>query len=771
VSVQQRREVGRSRPRIEDGPLLTGTAKFVADISLPGMCHMAFLRSPAPHARVVSADASAARRMAGVVGAFTAADIPLPPLRAPIENDDAYSPPRPLLAEGTVRFVGEPIAVVLADSPYAAEDAAEAIELELDFLPPVVDPVAACDPGSPRLHVGATNVLYDSRFEAGDVDRAFADAAVVIERHFRNPRYSATPIEGRGVLAAPDGDSVTLWSSTQAPHRLASVTAELLGLAGAAVRVVCPDIGGAFGQKAHAYPEELLAAWLAMRLRRPVRWIEDRAENLLASSHARDQRLNVRVAADSEGRLLAIDADVICDTGAYGVFPHGHVLEALGTPAMIPGPYRLENYRYRARSVATNKAPEGAYRGVGLPVSAFVHERLMDILAGELDIDRAEIRRRNLVRADDMPYATVTNQRYDSGDYLQALERSLELSGYEAFAAEKRAARLDGRLLGLGISCYVEYTSINSRVFQGRGMVGIAGYDGAHVTVSDDGRVTLWTTLPPIGQGSDTTFAQLVADELGVDADRVTIARPDTSVGNLRGTGTFASRSAVSGAGAILEAGAEVRRRLLHDAGERLEIDPADLVIDRGEIRVAGSPTRSLSFGELVAQSQDPDRYRVSAQYDPPALAYPYATHVCVVEVDAGTGHVEILRYVIVEDCGTVINPLIVEGQIHGATAQGIGGTLLEELVYGEDGQLLTASLMDYLVPTASELPVFEVDHLAIPAPDSPIGAKGVGEGGTLAPPGALANALADALGREFNELPLRPELVSAAARAALGAL
>jgi aerobic carbon-monoxide dehydrogenase large subunit len=572
------------------------------------------------------------------------------------------------------------------------------------------------------------------------------------------------------VLAAPEGDGVALWSSTQAPHRLASITAELLGLPEVAVRVRCPDVGGAFGQKAHVYPEELLAAWLTLQLGRPVRWIEDRAENLLAASHARDQRVRVRLAADSGGRLLAIDADVLCDTGAYGVFPHGHVLEALGTPAMIPGPYRLENYRYRSRSVVTNKAPEGAYRGVGLPVAAFVHERLMDILARELRIDRAELRRRNLVRMHEMPYATVTNQRYDSGDYVQALERALEISGYERFPAEQREARRNGRRLGLGIACYVEYTAINSRVFQGRGMVGIAGYDGAHVNVADDGQVTVWTTLPAIGQGSETTFAQLIADELGVDADRVVIARSDTSVGRLRGTGTFASRSAVSGAGAILEAGGEVRRRLLDDAGEHLEIDPADLEIERGEIRVVGSPTHTVSFAELVAQSPDPDRYRVSAHYDPPALAYPYATHVCVVEVDEGTGQIAILRYVIVDDCGTVINPPIVEGQIHGATAQGIGGTLFEELVYGEDGQLLTASLMDYLVPTASELPAFEVDHLAIPSPDSATGAKGVGEGGTLGPPGALANAVADALGHEFNELPLRPEPVAAAARATLRA-
>jgi carbon-monoxide dehydrogenase large subunit len=745
---------------------LRGAARFVADISLPEMCHMAFLRSPAAHARIVSVDASAARALPCVLAAFTAADVPLAPLQAPIENEDAFSPPRPLLADEKVRFVGEPIAVVLAESAYAAEDAVELIGLELEPLDPVVDPVAACDPASPRLHEGASNVLYDSRFEAGDVDRAFADAAVVIERDFRNPRYCATPIEGRGVLAAPRGDGVTLWSSSQGPHRLATIAARLLGLRESAVRVVCPDVGGAFGQKAHVYPEELLAAWSATRVRRPVRWIEDRAENLLASSHARDQRLRVRVAADADGRLLAIDADVICDTGAYGVFPHGHILEALGTPAMIPGPYRLQSYRYRARSVATNKAPEGAYRGVGLPVSAFVHERVMDVLAGELGIDRAEIRRRNLVRADDMPYVTVTNQRYDSGDYVQALERALEIAGYEGFAAEQRAARRQGRLLGLGISCYVEYTAINSRVFQGRGMVGIAGFDGAHLAVSDDGRVTVWTTMPAIGQGSETTFAQLVADELGVDADRVTIARSDTSVGTLHGTGTFASRSAVSGAGAVLQAGAEVRRRLLEDAGERLEIDPGDLEIEGGAVQVVGSPSRSLSFGELVAKAGDPDRYRVSAQFDPPALAYPYATHVCVVEVDAGTGRVAILRYVIVEDCGTVINPVIVEGQIHGATAQGIGGALFEELVYGEDGQLLTASLMDYLVPTASELPAFEVDHLAIPAPDSPIGAKGVGEGGTLAPPGALANAVADALGHELNELPLRPELVRSAVRA-----
>jgi carbon-monoxide dehydrogenase large subunit len=761
-------EVGRARPRIEDQALLTGRASFVGDIALPGMCHAAFLRSPEPHARVLAVNVEPARAIAGVTKVASAADLSLPPLHPPVENVDASSPPRPLLADAIVRFVGEPLAVAVADDPYVAEDAAEAIALELEPLRALTDPRDACEPDAPALHGEIGNVLYDHHFDAGDVDGAFARAAVVVERDFRNPRYSAMPIETRGIVAAPDGDGLVIWSSTQAPHRLATITAEVLGLESGQVRVLCPDVGGGFGQKAHVYPEDLLIAWLALELGRPVRWIEDRAENLLAASHARDQHVHVRVAADERGRLLAIEADVVCDQGAYGVFPHGHILEALGTPAMLPGPYRLANYRYRARSVATNKAPEGAYRGVGLPVSAFVHERVMDLLARELGIDRAEIRRRNLVPASEMPYTTLTRQRYDSGDYAEALDRALALAGYDEWEQRQAGGRAEGRLIGLGIACYVEYTSINSQVFQGRGMVGIAGYDGAHVAIEDGGQVKVWTTLPAIGQGSDTTFGQLVADALGMRADDVTIARPDTAVGRLHGTGTFASRSAISGAGAILAAGTEIRRRLLDDAADELEIDRADLELVDGAVRVRGVPSRSLTFAHLHSRAGDADRYRISARYDPPALAYPYATHVCLVEVDAGTGDPRILRYVIVEDCGTVINPLIVEGQVHGATAQGIAGSLLEEIVYGADGQLLTASLMDYLVPTASELPTFVVEHLAIPAPNSPTGAKGVGEGGTLGPPGALANAVSDALGCECNALPLHPEVLREAAAQAL---
>jgi carbon-monoxide dehydrogenase large subunit len=572
------------------------------------------------------------------------------------------------------------------------------------------------------------------------------------------------PIEPRGIVAAPDGDGgVRMWASTQVPHSVAKLTAELLGLTREQVSVATMDVGGGFGQKAHAYPEDVVVAWLALKLGRPVKWVEDRSENLIAASHARDQVVRVRAAADADGRLLALDADITCDIGAYGVYPHGHVLEALGTRGMLPGPYRLRTYRGRARAVSTNKAPGGAYRGVGMPVSAFVHERLMDILAGELGIDRAEIRRRNLVTAAEMPYTSVTEHPYDSGDYALALERALDAIDYAAFPEEQRRARDEGRLLGIGISSYVEYTGMGSATFHARGMVAIPGHDRAWIRLDEAGHAVLWTTIAAIGQGVATTFAQMAADTLGFDVASVHVQRADTAAGEGDGTGTFASRSAVSGGGAIGLAATELRQRLLDDAAGRLEADPADMVIGDGHVSVKGSPGHGVRIADLVAA--DPARYATEAMFDPLAAAYPYATHVCKVEVDAETGAVKLLRYVVAEDCGRIINPLIVEGQAHGAIAQGIGGTLYEEVVYDGEGQPLTASLMDYLVPTAMELVDIELHHLEIPAPGTPNGAKGVGEGGTLAPPGAIANAVSDALGTEMNQLPLNPERVRNAAR------
>ncbi|MGH2909486.1 MAG: xanthine dehydrogenase family protein molybdopterin-binding subunit, partial [Solirubrobacteraceae bacterium] len=753
--------VGRSVGRREDRRLLTGAGEFVDDLVAGDALHVAFVRSHHASARIASIDLEPAAAADGVACAVDAAGLGLGPLCPPITAPSSFSPPRPLLADGVVRFAGEAVAAVVAATPYLAEDGAELVSVEYEPLDALTDSRAAADPAAPAVHAGHANVLYDETYDSGGVEEAFARAAAVIEREFRHPRLCASPIETRGVLARPDGEGVRIWSSSQVPHALAEITAALLGLPEPTVRVQCPDIGGAFGQKAHVYPEEIIVAALARRLGRPVKWIEDRAENLLAASHARDQVVTVRAAADGEGRLLALDADIVCDTGAYGVYPHGHILEALGTPTMLQGPYRLPHYRYRARSVATHKAPEGAYRGVGLPVAAFVHERLMDILAGELGLDRAEIRRRNLIDPGELPLTTHTGQRYDSGDYPGALELALAEIDYPSFARRRERALAEGRLIGLGISCYVEYTGVNRHVYQSRGMVAIPGVDSAHLALREDGSVSVWTTLPAIGQGTETTFAQLVADELGTGLERVDVQRPDTSVGPLTGTGTFASRSAILGSGALLDSTRVLRERMLQDAAELLEADVADLRLRDGAVHVAGAPQARITAAELLRVASGEDRYRVSAQFDSEAVAYPYATHVCEVEVDPETAAVTIVRYVIAEDCGRVINPQIVEGQIAGATAQGIGGALLESLQYSEDGQLVTGSFLDYLLPTAAELPPFEIHHLQTPAPGNPTGAKGVGEGGTLAPPGAIAGAVSHALSAELNELPLLPSRVA----------
>jgi carbon-monoxide dehydrogenase large subunit len=487
-----------------------------------------------------------------------------------------------------------------------------------------------------------------------------------------------------------------------------------------------------------------------------VKWVEDRTECLIASCHARDQRIDVRVAADRDGRLLAIDADVVCDIGAYGVYAHGHILEAAGTPSMIPGPYRLGAYRFRSRAVVTNKCPLGAYRGVGLPVATFVHERIMDLVATACAKDRAAVRLANLVPAAAMPFTSLTGHTYDSGDHPKALSMALDAIGYADFAAERDRAADQGRLLGIGFACYVEYTAINSRAFAARGMRAIPGFDSAHVALQRDGVVHVWTTLPAIGQGTETTFAQLAADAFGIPCAGVVVHKVDTAVGPLEGTGVFASRSATAGGGAIISACEGLRRRVLADAGELLEAAVDDLVLSGDGVQIAGVPHVLVPLAELASRAP-PDRYQVSERFDPPAASYPYGTHACVVEIDPGTGRVRLLRYVVVDDCGTLVNPRIVEGQVHGAVAQGIAGALYEAISYSDNGQPQTASLMDYQVPTAADVPRFTLLHLTTQSPHAPHGVKGVGEGGTLAPGAAIANAISDALGGECNALPARP--------------
>ncbi|HET8757822.1 MAG TPA: xanthine dehydrogenase family protein molybdopterin-binding subunit [Solirubrobacteraceae bacterium] len=746
--------------RVEDRPLLAGDGRFVDDVHVEGALEAAFVRSPVAHGRLVSAGVDGLLDLDGVEAVLTAADLGLGALEPPNVNPGVSPPAQPVLATGAVRFAGEPIAVIFARDRYVAEDARDAARPEIDELEPLVDPRRAIAADAPQIHEGHSNLVVDTAQEAGDVDAAFAAAGVVVERTFRTPRHSAMPIEGRGVVAVPDGRGLRIWSSSQVPHKLRLLIAELLALDPADVRVISPDVGGGFGVKAHVYPEEVVLAAAALRLGRPVKWVEDRVENLASAAHARKQEVTVRAAMSGDGELLALDVDMLCDQGAYGPYPHGVSLEALTTSGMLPGPYRLRDFRVRARTALTNTAPTGAYRGVGFVIATFVHERLMDVLAREVGLDPAEVRRRNLIRADEMPYTSATRQPYDNGDYARALETALERIGYADFAARRRAAAANGRRLGLGVACYVEPTGMNSRVFEMRGMIGIEGVDSAHVEMDGDGRLRVWTTTPSIGQGTTTTMAQLAAEALGVEPSAITIEHCDTGAAELKGTGTFASRSAASAGGAVTGACTTIRERLIEDAAGRLEAAEHDLEIVDGEVRVVGSPQTGVAIGELAAA--DPDRYRLSTTFDPPQTVYPYATHACMVSVDEETGAVAIERYVIAEDCGRIINPVIVEGQVHGATAQGVGGALYERHDYDEDGQLRTASLLDYLVPTAVEVPALELLHLELPTDVNATGVKGVGEGGTIGSAAAVANAVSDALGREFNAFPIGPEEIAA---------
>jgi carbon-monoxide dehydrogenase large subunit len=756
--------IGRRVRRREDRELLTGAAGFLDDRISAEVLQIAFARSGHAHARLTGVDCAVAARMPGVVLAFSAQDLDVPALVADLARPGARRIERPILATDRARFTGEPIAAVVAANRYLAEDAAEQVAVQAEPLAAVTTIEAAMEPGSPALHPGDGNVIFDENYESGDVDGAFEVAAAVIERTFRTPRYSAAPIEPRGVLAIPEPDRLVVWSSTQIPHILEEALRGLLGIERVSVR--CPDIGGGFGQKAHVFPEEVATAWAALHLDRPEGWAEDRVENLVSATHAREQLVRAKAAADARGRLLAIEAEVYCDVGAYAIYPWGQVLEALGTPTILPGPYELEAYRYRTHSVSTNKAPQGAYRGVGLPVAAFVLERLMDLIAAELGLDRAEIRRRNYIPPERFPYRTVTGLRYDSGRYRSALDLALERIGYTDFSEERRRAHSAGRRIGIGFASYVEWTGTNSETYRQRGMRNVRGYDAGRVALNSDGRFSVWTSCPALGQGVATTFAQLVADRLGVPLELVRTELLDTEQAP-RGSGSFASRSAISAGGALIAVATQLRERLVELAADALEARPDDIVLDGGRAAVRGSPGAAMSFSELAALAQ-PGQLDLAEHYDPEETAYPYATHACVVEADVSTGAVEILRYVVVEDCGPEINPLVVEGQVHGATAQGIGGAIWEALRFGEDGQPLTASFMDYLLPGACELPALEVEHLETPAPGLRGGFKGVGEGGTLAPGPALANAVADALGVEVNELPITPErLVGQAAGAA----
>jgi aerobic carbon-monoxide dehydrogenase large subunit len=728
------------------------------------------VRSPHAHALVRSVDTTPACTAAGVALALSGRDLDgvVAPLAPRLEAPGFAATAWPALPTARVRFVGEAVAVVAGSTPYVAADGAALVAVEYDPLPAVPDVDAALDPRAPRLHPEhGSNVLFERRGSRGDVDGAFAAAAVVIRETFQHARCSAAPLEGRGVIARWEGDRLTLWTGSQVPHVFRTGVARAFGLPETRVRVIVADTGGGFGQKMHVMPEDLVVAALARRTGRPVKWIETRRENLAAAADARGARVEIEAAADGAGVLLALRARLWSDAGAYHIYPLTAALEPLGTASILPGPYRTPAYAFHLTALATTKPPLGAYRGVGMTMGAFVMERTLDLLADRLQLDPAEIRRRNLIPRDAYPFTSATGFVYDSGDYPKALEQALTLADYDRLTREREDGRARGRLLGIGLACYTEYTGIGSATYRQRGMSDMPGHEAARVEMAADGSVTCHVSFPSQGQGHATTTAQLVADQLGVPLEAVSVRQPDTDTAP-GGTGTFASRGAIAQSGAADGAAATVRRKLLAIAGRVLEASPADLLLRDGRVSVRGMPDRGVSVAEVARLAGAPGGLpagiepglEATQSFDPPGPTFSGAVHVAAVEVEPETGRVTVCAYTVVEDCGPVINPMIVEGQIHGAVAQGIGEALGERLVYDESGQLATGTLMDYALPTAGALPFLTIGHLETPSPLTPGGHKGMGEGGTIGAPAAIANAVADAvkpLRRSVTALPIEP--------------
>jgi len=762
--------IGERVRRNEDARLLTGRALFVDDVRLDGLLHVAFLRSQHAHARLSSVDASAARSRAGVVAVYTAVDlgdywrpgpllVPPPPIPGLVFNSCTQVP----LAKDKLRHVGEPIAMVVAESRYLAEDALDDIVVEAEPLPAAVELEAALGPGAPRVHDQLpSNLAAHVVQRKGDWAAAKARAHAVIKRRFRYDRGASAAIENRAVVAHWDSraEELTVWDTTQAPIPIRNGLAQLLGLLESQVRVVAPFVGGGFGPKIMMfYPEEVLVPWAAMRLGRPVKWTEDRQENFFATTQERGQIHDAELAVTKEGKILGVKDVFLHDTGAYD--PYGLTVP-INSQCTLLGPYDIPSYESEFTAVFTNKTIVTPVRGAGRQHGVFVIERLLDFAAKELGIDRVEIRRKNLLRPDQFPFnneilfqdsAPLT---YDSGDYAPALDQALEVIDYKRFVREEQPRlKAAGRHVGIGVVCYVEGT-------------GIGPYEGARVTIEPSGRVRLATGVGTQGQGHFTVFAQIVADVLGVDVTDVHVITGDTREFHW-GTGTFASRGAVVAGSACHAAAARVREKILDLASRELKATPADLVLDGGRVHVRGDPKAGIALGALALKA-NPLRGAVRPGSEPGLEATAYfgpdrgstanGVHAMLVEVDAETAQVEIKRYVVVHDCGRVINPMIVEGQIQGGVAHGIGNAFYEQLVYDEEGQLLNASFMDYLLPTATDVPNIETTHRETRSPLNPVGAKGVGEAGAIPTGPLFAQAVEDALagsGLEICEIPLSP--------------
>ena len=765
--------------RVEDNRFLRGRAIYTDDVRLPGTLHTAFVRSPHAHAKIRSIDLAAAQKLSGVRRIFTGADIDdvLKPMGLPFRYD--VFPPEvfkqckwPCIAVGKVRYVGEPVAAVLAESRYIAEDAAELVDVDYEVLPAAVDPEAAIEEGAPLVHEEfGSNVVLRVPGGGGDVDAAFGKAAFVLKERFRTNRHCAMPMEGRATLATWNADGeIVLWTSTQTPHLVRSRVAELMGFPEQKLQVIGPDVGGGFGLKCHVFPEEVLACHFAREMKGPVKWIEDRREAFLSSFHAKDEIVDCEMGFAEDGTILGMRARIVSDMGAYSADPWPSPFEALQLATALPGPYRIRDYAFDAICVCTNKTTLSVYRGVGLPAAVLVQEQLMDMAARRLKMDPAEIRRRNLIRPEEFPYVSVTGLNYDSSSSTDALEKGLEMIGYDEFRGRQAEARKKGRHLGIGICTYIEMTTFGTRYWAPLGLEHCA-YDSANIRMDPAGGVVLSVGTFSHGQGHHTTYAQMIADELGVKMEDVNFVQGDTKA-TPYGWGTWGSRSVVAGGGAVITAARKVKEKMFRIAGHMLEVSPADLEIVPGKVQVKGVPSKSIAVKDIARAAvfsawklppgEDPG-LEGTHYYDPPPVTFANATHIAEVEIDVKTGAVKILRYVVVEDCGKLVNPMIVDAQVAGGVVQGIGNALLEHLRYDEEGQLLTTSLMDYLAPSAADVPDFEVGHIETLTPLTVEGVKGMGEGGAIGAPAAIINAVADALapfGAKVTDLPLDPERV-----------
>ncbi len=767
-------EVGKARARKEDARLITGQTNWTDNIVLPGMLHMAFLRSPAAHARITRVNTSAARAMPGVVAAFSGADFAAEqgslPCAWPV-TEDIVIPNHPPMAVEEVRYAGEAVACVIARDRYTAADALEAIEIDYDPLPPVLDMRSAIAEDSPKVHASApSNRAYEWSFSNGDLDAAFRDAPVVIERNYVQQRLIPSALEPRAVVCAPNGDEFTLWSATQIPHILRLMLAVVTGIPEHNLRVIAPDVGGGFGSKLQVTAEEVLTLLAAKRLGRPVKWTESRSEGNLAVHHGRDQLQRVRVAADRDGRLRGLSVDLLADMGAYLmlVTPGVPLLGAF----MFNGIYKMDAYSFRCTGVFTTKTPTDAYRGAGRPEATFAIERIMDELASELGVDPIELRKRNWIKHEEFPYTTIAGLTYDSGNYEAATAKACNLLGYDQLRKEQeqRRARGDAVQLGIGVSTYTEMCGLAPSRLLGQLLYAAGGWEHASVRMLPSGKVEVVTGSSAHGQGHETAWSQIVADALGVPFEDVRVLHGDTQVAP-KGMDTYGSRSLVVGGMAVLSACTKVVAKAKVIASKLLEAPPEEVEFGGGVFRArgsegAGKTIQDVAFATFAAHDL-PDGVEPSldadATVDPETFSFPHGTHLCAADVDTETGQVKIRSYVAVDDVGRVVNPLIVEGQVHGGIAQGVAQALYEEAAYDADGNLLTTTMADYLLPSAADMPTLVTDRTETPATTNPLGVKGVGEAGTIASTPAVVNAIVDALrpmGVRDVPMPCTPERV-----------